>query len=53
MKKSDLRKTVGAYFPPPMRNVLGRWYVAAYEHMVRPVLGFVFDLKGGRFRVDG
>ncbi|MEX1114484.1 MAG: FkbM family methyltransferase [Akkermansiaceae bacterium] len=53
MKKSNFRKTVGGSLPPPLRNLLGRWYVATYEHLVRPFLGLIFDLRGGRFRVDG
>ncbi|MEK7950827.1 FkbM family methyltransferase [Luteolibacter soli] len=53
MKKSALRKAVGSALPIPLRGFLGRWYVWSYERTVRPVLGLIFDLRGGRFKVDG
>lgn len=53
MKKSSLRKRIGGLFPPAVRKTLGEWYVAGFETFIRPVLGLVFDLMGGRFRVDG
>lgn len=53
MKKSSLRKMVGGSLPPSVRKVAGKYYVAGYERIVRPVLGLIFDLQGGRFRVDG
>lgn len=53
MKKSNFRKTLGQFFPPAIRDLLGRFYVAFYERITRPVMGLIFDLKGGRFHVDG
>lgn len=53
MQKSQLRKLVASALPAPIRSTLGKHYVAGYEQLVRPVLGLIFDLQGGRFRVDG
>lgn len=53
MKKSTLRKNFGKFLPRPLRNFLGRVYVECYEKITRPVLGLIFDMKGGRFHVDG
>jgi FkbM family methyltransferase len=53
MRKSTLRKAVGSALPVPLRKFLGKWYVWAYERAVRPVLGLIFDLRGGKFRIDG
>lgn len=53
MKKSSLRKAVASSLPRPIRRFVGEKYVATYENLVRPVLGLIFDLRGGRFRVDG
>ena len=53
MKKSNFRKSVGKFLPTAVRAPLGRFYVATYEQVTRPLLGFIFDLKGGRFHVDG
>jgi hypothetical protein len=53
MKKSSFRKTFGKHLPSPVRKLLGKWYVSTYQHIVRPLLGLIFDLRGGRFKVDG
>ena len=53
MRKSTLRRAVGSALPAPLRKFLGKWYVWTYERAVRPVLGLIFDLRGGKFRVDG
>ena len=53
MRKSTLRKAVGGALPVPLRKFLGKWYVWTYVRAVRPVLGLIFDVRGGKFRVDG
>lgn len=53
MKKASFRKTFSSLLPKPIRNIVGKLYVSGYERLVRPVLGLIFDLRGGRFRVDG
>jgi FkbM family methyltransferase len=53
MKKSNLRKLIANRLPPSIRAFVGKYYVAGFERLVRPVLGLIFDLRGGRFRVDG
>jgi len=53
MRKTRFRKLIASALPAPVRATVGKYYVAAYENLVRPVLGLVFDLRGGRFRVDG
>jgi hypothetical protein len=53
MNKSSFRKTFGKFLPKPLRNFLGKRYVHAYQNLVHPVLGLIFDLRGGRFKVGG
>jgi FkbM family methyltransferase len=53
MQKSKLRKAVASILPRSLRSFLGRWWMWGYERTIRPVLGLIFDLQGGRFRVDG
>ncbi len=53
MKKSEFRSSIGALFPPTLRNFLGIKFIWTYENLFRPVLGLVFDLMGSKFRVDG
>ena len=53
MKKSEFRSAIGALFAKPVRNFLGIKFIWTYEHCFRPVLGFIFDLMGARFRVNG
>jgi FkbM family methyltransferase len=53
MQKSKFRKLVANSLPAPIRKTVGKYYVAGYEHLVRPVMGLIFDLQGGRFKVDG
>lgn len=53
MKKSKLRQAVAGLLPDAARRLGGRWWVWGYERFVRPVQGLIFDLSGGKFRVDG
>lgn len=49
----DLRKTARKYLPAPLRRTLGALAGGLHEKLLRPVQGLIFDLLGGRFRVDG
>jgi len=53
MKKSSVRKFVSAAMPPPVRAHVGKWWFWIYRKWFCPVLGLIFDIRGGRFRVDG
>lgn len=48
-----LRQTGRRLLPDLLRKPLGRAIGRVYQHLVRPLLGWIFDISGGRFRVDG
>lgn len=52
-RKSKLRILIASLLPRPIRDFVGRCGFWIYERMIRPVLGLIFDLMGGKFRVDG
>ena len=47
--RSFARRTL----PDPIRQPLGRLLARVENWIVRPIEGLIFDLKGGRFQVDG
>jgi FkbM family methyltransferase len=52
-RKSRLRTIIASLLPNSVRRFVGRWGVWFYERAIRPILGLIFDLRGGKFRVDG
>lgn len=50
---TGLRLSARKHLPPGLRKALGAALGHVYHRVVRPFLGLVFDLRGGRFRADG
>lgn len=48
-----LRETARRYLPARVRRPFGLLAGTIHERLTLPLLGLVFDLKGGRFRADG
>jgi len=53
MQTSTLRKFARNVFPPEIRRPLGSLWGRTYHSLARPILGLIFDLKGGKCHVDG
>lgn len=54
MKTTEtIRNWARRFLPAPVRKPLGNLYGAIRERILLPLLGLLFDLKGGRFRADG
>jgi FkbM family methyltransferase len=51
--EAHLRNAARRYLPARVRKPLGWLAGKSSELVVQPVLGLLFDLKGGRFRADG
>src|SRR5580692_1992408 len=51
--EQQIRLMVRRWLPTPLRQPLGRMAGRFNEAIVQPLMGLVFDLKGGRFRADG
>jgi FkbM family methyltransferase len=48
-----LRKAARKYLPDALRKPLGSFGGLLEQHVLQPVEGLIFDLKGGRFHADG
>jgi len=53
MLKHKIRLLARKYLPAQMRKSVGTVAGNFYYFVIRPVEGFVFDLGGGRFNIDG
>jgi FkbM family methyltransferase len=51
--EAHLRNAARRYLPARVRKPLGWLAGKSNELVMQPVLGLLFDLKGGRFRADG
>jgi FkbM family methyltransferase len=51
--EQDLRRLARRCLPPALRKPLGNMAEPFNRILLRPLLGLIFDLKGGRFRADG
>jgi FkbM family methyltransferase len=51
--EQDIRRLARRYLPPGIRKPLGKMVEPFNQIFLRPLLGLIFDLKGGRFRADG
>lgn len=51
--KSSLHKKIAGFLPKQVRHQVGGWWFWFYRRFICPILGLIFDLKGGRFKVDG
>ncbi len=50
---SSLTQSARKFLPPSIRRPLGSALGYVHQEWIRPVQGWIFDLRGGRFRVDG
>jgi FkbM family methyltransferase len=50
---TTIRRLARRTLPEPFRRKLGNLLGPFDHHVARPLEGFVFDLKGGKFRADG
>src|SRR5579884_4280578 len=48
-----IRSAARQHLPASVRKPLGWMAGQVYNWLIRPFLGLLFDLKGGRFRADG
>jgi FkbM family methyltransferase len=51
--EQDLRRLARRCLPPALRKPLGNLAEPFNRILLRPLLGLIFDLKGGRFQADG
>jgi len=51
--KQKIRVLARKHLPEPIRKFLGTLAGKFYEGVIQPLEGLIFDLSGGRFRIDG